>query len=91
MGPQKKTVESFLNYLKGVTDTDSYVVELKDGRTQIVTGENIKDLYVFNLDAIKNIAKSNTVETYSGRRKTNPLLNALNQVNPVTNDLEEEE
>lgn len=91
MGPQKKTVESFLNYLKGVTDTDSYVVELKNGQTQIVTGENIKDLYVSDLDAIKNIAKSNTVETYSGRRKTNPLLTALNQVNPVTDAVEDEE
>lgn len=70
MGPQKKTVETFLQYLKGVTDSSSYVVELKNGQTTLVTGENIKDLYVSDLDEIKSIAKSNTVETYSGRRKS---------------------
>lgn len=70
MGPQKKTVETFLQYLKGVTDSSSYVVELKNGQTTLVTGENIKDLYVSDLDQIKSIAKSNTVETYSGRRKS---------------------
>jgi len=69
MGQQKKTVESFLKYLSSVTDSDSYVVELKNGQTTLVTGENIKDLYVSDLDQIKSIAKSNTVETYSGRRK----------------------
>jgi len=90
MGPQKKTVESFLTYLKGVNDTDSYVVELKNGQTTIVTGENIKDLYISDLDTIKNIAKSNTVETYSGRRKANPLITAGQQVNPLTDVVEEE-
>jgi hypothetical protein len=68
-GPQKKTVETFLNYLRTIKDSDSYVVELKNGQTTLVTGENIKELYVSDLDTIKGIAKSNTVETYSGRRK----------------------
>lgn len=68
-GPQKKTMENFLNYLKTINDSDSYVVELKNGQTTLVTGENIKDLYITDLDTIKGIAKSNTVETYSGRRK----------------------
>ena len=62
-------MEKFLTYLKTINDSDSYVVELKNGQTTLVTGENIKDLYITDLDTIKSIAKSNTVETYSGRRK----------------------
>ena len=73
VGPQKAIVTGFLNYLKEVKDIDSYVVELKTGQTMLVTGENIKDLYVADLDNIKSIARSNTVETYSKRRKSDPF------------------
>jgi hypothetical protein len=89
LGPQKKLVENFLNYLKGVEDGASYVVELKNGQTTLVTGENIKDLYVADLDTIKSIAKSNNVETYSVRRKANPLT--YQPPSAPSNDYEEEE
>jgi hypothetical protein len=90
-GPQKAIVTGFLNYLKEVKDIDSYIVELKSGETMLVTGENIKDLYVSDLDTIKSMARSNTVETYSGRRKANPFLTAAQQVNPLTDVVEDEE
>jgi hypothetical protein len=90
-GPQKAIVTGFLNYLKEVKDIDSYIVELKSGETMLVTGENIKDLYVSDLDTIKSIARSNTVESYSARRKANPFLTAAQQVNPLTDVVEDEE
>lgn len=63
----KEHTKEFLKLLKESTPNDSFVVNFKDGDTQVASKNELLSLKVLNLSEIKSIAKANTTETIKKR------------------------
>jgi hypothetical protein len=65
----KEYTKEFLKLLKESTPNDSFVVNFKDGDTQVASKNELLSLRVLNLKEIKSIAKANTTENIVERKR----------------------
>lgn len=85
-GEQAKRLTKFLEDIKKADQNATYVINFQNGQTATMTRDDLlDDIQLKDLSTIESIAKSNTIEEFSGRRKSNELgelINAFNKMNP---------
>ena len=81
---EKAATKQFLEALQKIQPNKYYVLSTKDGRTTVMTGEQIQQLPKKKFDGIEGFAASNETSTYSGRRKSASIFDMASTSNSST-------
>lgn len=84
---EKAATKQFLEALQKIQPNKYYVLSTKDGRTTVMSGEQIQQLPKKKFDGIEGFAESNETSTYSGRRKSASIFDMASNstATPSTN------
>jgi len=66
---QIKDYEKTLNQYTSQLANRTFVVNFKDGDTQMATGNDLLSIPISSLKNIESLAQTNTIETFSGRKR----------------------